>query len=214
MELLKEIVTLYTTRADWFAELLLGHMELALTAILLSGSIGLLIGIVISEHPRIASPVMGICNVLYTIPSISLLGMLIPFTGVGNSTATIALVIYGIMPMVRNTYAGLTSVDQDIIEAAVGMGSTRMQTLLRVKLPMAAGIIVAGIRNMVVMTISVAGIASFVGAGGLGVAIYRGITIYNPAMTAAGSILIALLAIVCDLALGALEQYEKKKGNG
>ncbi len=214
MELLKEIVTLYTTRADWFAELLLGHMELALTAILLSGSIGLLIGIVISEHPRIASPVMGICNVLYTIPSISLLGMLIPFTGVGNRTATIALVIYGIMPMVRNTYAGLTSVDQDIIEAAVGMGSTRMQTLLRVKLPMAAGIIVAGIRNMVVMTISVAGIASFVGAGGLGVAIYRGITIYNPAMTAAGSILIALLAIVCDLALGALEQYEKKKGNG
>ena len=214
MELLKEIVTLYTTRADWFAELLLGHMELALTAILLSGSIGLLIGIVISEHPRIASPVMGICNVLYTIPSISLLGMLIPFTGVGNRTATIALVIYGIMPMVRNTYAGLTSVDQDIIEAAVGMGSTRMQTLLRVKLPMAAGIIVAGIRNMVAMTISVAGIASFVGAGGLGVAIYRGITIYNPAMTAAGSILIALLAIVCDLALGALEQYEKKKGNG
>ena len=214
MELLKEIVTLYTTRADWFAELLLGHMELALTAILLSGSIGLLIGIVISEHPRIASPVMGICNVLYTIPSISLLGMLIPFTGVGNRTATIALVIYGIMPMVRNTYAGLTSVDQDIIEAAVGMGSTRMQTLLRVKLPMAAGIIVAGVRNMVVMTISVAGIASFVGAGGLGVAIYRGITIYNPAMTAAGSILIALLAIVCDLSLGALEQYEKKKGNG
>lgn len=214
MELLKEIVTLYTTRADWFAELLLGHMELALTAILLSGSIGLLIGIVISEHPRISSPVMGICNVLYTIPSISLLGMLIPFTGVGNRTATIALVIYGIMPMVRNTYAGLTSVDQDIIEAAVGMGSTRMQTLLRVKLPMAAGIIVAGVRNMVVMTISVAGIASFVGAGGLGVAIYRGITIYNPAMTAAGSILIALLAIVCDLALGALEQYEKKKGNG
>lgn len=213
MELLKEIITLYTTRADWFAELLLGHIELALTAIVFSGSMGLLIGIVISEHPKIASPVMGICNVLYTIPSISLLGILIPFTGVGNKTATIALVIYGIMPMVRNTYAGLTSVDPDIIEAATGMGSTKMQTLLRVKLPMAVGIIVAGVRNMVVMTISVAGIASFVGAGGLGVAIYRGITIYNPAMTAAGSILIALLAIVCDLVLGALEQYEKKKGS-
>ena len=213
MELLKEILNLYLTRADWFAELLLGHIELALTAVLLSGSIGLLIGIAISEHSRIASPVMGVCNVLYTIPSISMLGILIPFTGVGNRTATIALVIYGIMPMVRNTYAGLTSVDPDIIEAAVGMGSTKMQTLLRVKLPMAAGIIVAGVRNMVVMTISVAGIASFVGAGGLGVAIYRGITIYNPAMTAAGSILIALLAIICDFALGALEQYEKKKGN-
>ena len=167
----------------------------------------------IALRRRIASPIMGVCNVLYTIPSISLLGILIPFTGIGNRTAVIALVLYGIMPMVRNTYAGLTSLDPDIIEAAVGMGSTKLQTLLRVKLPMAAGVIVAGVRNMVVMTISVAGIASFVGAGGLGVAIYRGITIYNPAMTAAGSILIALLAIICDLALGALEQYEKKKGS-
>lgn len=200
-------------RADWFAELLLGHIALALTAIALSGTIGLLIGVLISEHQRIAPPIMGICNVLYTIPSISLLGILIPFTGIGNRTAVIALVLYGIMPMVRNTYAGLTSLDPDIIEAAVGMGSTKLQTLLRVKLPMASGVIVAGVRNMVVMTISVAGIASFVGAGGLGVAIYRGITIYNPAMTAAGSILIALLAIICDLALGALEQYEKKKGS-
>ena len=213
MSVIKEILTLYVERADWFAELLLGHIALALTAIVLSGTIGLLIGVLISEHQRIAPPIMGVCNVLYTIPSISLLGILIPFTGIGNRTAVIALVLYGIMPMVRNTYAGLTSLDPDIIEAAVGMGSTKLQTLLRVKLPMAAGVIVAGVRNMVVMTISVAGIASFVGAGGLGVAIYRGITISNPAMTAAGSILIALLAIICDLALGALEQYEKKKGS-
>ena len=201
MNVIKEILTLYVERADWFAELLLGHIALALTAIVLSGTIGLLVGVLISEHQRIASPIMGVCNVLYTIPSISLLGILIPFTGIGNRTAFIALVLYGI------------SLDPDIIEAAVGMGSTKLQTLLRVKLPMAAGVIVAGVRNMVVMTISVAGIASFVGAGGLGVAIYRGITIYNPAMTAAGSILIALLAIICDLALGALEQYEKKKGS-
>ena len=213
MSVIKEILTLYVERADWFAELLLGHIALALTAIVLSGTIGLLVGVLISEHQRIASPIMGVCNVLYTIPSISLLGILIPFTGIGNRTAVIALVLYGIMPMVRNTYAGLTSLDPDIIEAAVGMGSTKLQTLLRVKLPMATGVIVAGVRNMVVTTISVAGIASFVGAGGLGEAIYRGITIYNPAMTAAGSILIALLAIICDLALGALEQYEKKKGS-
>ena len=88
-----------------------------------------------------------------------------------------------------------------------------MQILLRVKLPMAAGVILAGVRNTVVMTISVAGIASFVGAGGLGVAIYRGITIYDPAMTAAGSVLIALLALLCDLVLGVLERYFKKRGS-
>ena len=212
MELLREIFALYAERADWFAGLLLAHMGLALTAIAVSGTLGLLIGVAIAQHPRGAPPVIGVCNVLYTIPAISLLGILIPFTGIGNKTAVIALTIYGIMPMVRNTYVGLTSLDPDILEAAEGMGSTRMQALLRVKLPLAAGVILAGVRNMVVMTISVAGIASFVGAGGLGVAIYRGITIYNPAMTAAGSILIALLAILCDLALGALERHFKQKG--
>ena len=133
MNVIKEILTLYVERADWFAELLLGHIALALTAIVLSGTIGLLVGVLISEHQRIASPIMGVCNVLYTIPSISLLGILIPFTGIGNRTAVIALVLYGIMPMVRNTYAGLTSLDPDIIEAAVGMGSTKLQTLLREK---------------------------------------------------------------------------------
>lgn len=212
MELLREILSLYADRAGWFGELLLAHIGLALTAIALAGSLGLLIGIGIAQYPRIAPPVIGVCNVLYTIPAISLLGILIPFSGIGNKTAVIALTIYGIMPMVRNTYVGLTSLDPDILEAAEGMGSTQLQSLLRVKLPMAAGVILAGVRNMVVMTISVAGIASFVGAGGLGVAIYRGITIYNPAMTAAGSILIALLAIVCDLGLGTLERYFKKKG--
>ncbi len=178
----------------------------------MAGVIGLLLGIWISEHKRAASFVMGICNVLYTIPSISLLGILIPFTGIGNRSAIIALTIYGVMPMVRNTHAGLTTLDPDILEAARGMGSTTRQMLIRVKLPMAAGVILAGVRNMVVMTISVAGIASFVGAGGLGVAIYRGITIYNPVMTAAGGILIALLALLCDLLLGALEKHFKKRG--
>ena len=213
MELLQNIVSLYVQRGDWFVELLLGHNSLAFTAIAMSGSLGLLLGVSIAQCPRLAPPVMGLCNVLYTVPAISLLGILIPFTGVGDKTAAIALTIYGVMPMVRNTYVGLTSVDPDILEAAKGMGSTWRQMLFRVKLPMAAGVILAGLRNTVVMTISVAGIASFVGAGGLGVAIYRGITIYDPAMTAAGSILIALLAFLCDLALGALERYFKKRGS-
>lgn len=213
MELLQEIFSLYAQRWDWFEELLLSHIALALSAIAMSGALGLLLGVLISETPRLAPPVMGLCNVLYTVPAISLLGILIPFTGIGDKTAVIALTIYGVMPMVRNTYVGLTSLDPDILEAARGMGSTRAQMLLRVKLPMAAGVILAGLRNTVVMTISVAGIASFVGAGGLGVSIYRGITIYNPAMTAAGSILIAALAVLLDLLLARLEQYFKKRGS-
>lgn len=212
MELLRDIFGLYAERAGWFAGLLAGHLQLALTAIALAGAIGLALGVWVAEHTGAAPFVMGVCNVFYTIPAISLLGILIPFTGIGNKTAVIALTLYGVMPMVRNTYAGLTSIDPDVLEAARGMGSTRAQTLARVKLPLAAGVILAGVRNMVVMTISVAGIASFVGAGGLGVAIYRGITIYDPAMTAAGSILIALLALACDFLLGLLEKYFKKRG--
>ena len=213
MDLIGEMFTLYVQRADWFAGLVLSHIALALSAIAMSGTLGLLLGTWIAEHPRFAPPVMGLCNVLYTVPAISLLGILIPVTGIGDRTAVIALTIYGVMPMVRNTYVGLTSLDPDILEAARGMGSTRMQILLRVKLPMAAGVILAGVRNTVVMTISVAGIASFVGAGGLGVAIYRGITIYDPAMTAAGSVLIALLALLCDLVLGVLGRYFQKRGS-
>ena len=213
MELLSSIVSLFHDRAEWFLGLLGAHIALAFSAIFMAGIIGLVLGILISEKQRFAPAIMGVCNVLYTIPSISLLGILIPFTGIGNKTAVIALTIYGIMPMVRNTYAGITAVDPDIIEAAKGMGSTEKQILFRIKLPLAMGVILAGIRNMVVMVIAVTGIASFVGAGGLGVAIYRGITIYNPAMTAAGSILIALLALISDFLLGKLEKYFRKRGS-
>ena len=212
MELFREVISVYMERKEWFLELLFEHISLSVISICLAGVIGLLVGIWIAEHEKMAPFVMTITNVFYTIPSISLLGMLIPFIGIGNKTAIVALTIYGIMPMVRNTYTGIHEVDESIIQAARGMGSTDIQIMLKIKLPLALGVIIAGIRNMVVMTISVAGIASFVGAGGLGVAIYRGITIYNPAMTAAGSILIALLAIVCDLGLGTLERYFKKKG--
>ncbi|MBO8443128.1 MAG: ABC transporter permease [Spirochaetes bacterium] len=213
MELLAQIVTLFQERGSWFLGLVGAHIALALSAIIMASAIGLALGILISEKEGLAPAVLGVCNVLYTIPSISLLGILIPFTGIGDRTAIIALTIYGVMPMVRNTYAGIKGVDADILEAARGMGSTKAQLLLRIKLPLAAGVIMAGVRNMVVMVIAVTGIASFVGAGGLGVAIYRGITIYNPAMTAAGSLLIALLALVSDLLLGRLERHFRKRGS-
>ena len=181
------------------------HVGLALTAAVSAGIIGLLLGSFISEHKKAAGPVLTIANIGYTIPAISLLGMLIPVLGIGDKTAITALTIYGIMPMVRNTYAGITGVGEEVV------GSTRFQIMTKIKLPLAAGVIIAGVRNMVVMTISVSAIASFIGAGGLGVAIYRGITIYDSAMTFCGSFLIALLAIVSDLLLGLLERKVKKK---
>jgi osmoprotectant transport system permease protein len=112
--------------------------------------------------------------------------------------------------MVRNTHTGLINVNPLLIEAATGMGSTRLQVLTKIKIPLAMPIIIAGIRNMAVMTIALAGIASFIGAGGLGVAIYRGITTNNKAMTLAGSLLIALLAIVVDFIIGVIEKRVNK----
>lgn len=212
MELLKEILQIYMERREWFLELFGQHLKIAGIAIVLDGIMGLLLGIFIAEKEFMAPVILTLANIFYTIPSISLLGILIPFTGIGDKTAIIALTLYGLMPMIRNTYTGICGVSQEIIQAARGMGSTDIQILWRIKLPLALGVILAGVRNMVVMTLSVTAIAAFIGAGGLGVAIYRGITIYNPALTFAGSVLIALLALIADLLLGILENYVKKRG--
>ena len=212
MELLKEILQIYMERREWFLELFGQHLKIAGIAIVLAGIMGLLLGIFIAEKEFMAPVILTLANIFYTIPSISLLGILIPFTGIGDKTAIIALTLYGLMPMIRNTYTGICGVSQEIIQAARWMGSTDIQILWRIKLPLALGVILAGVRNMVVMTLSVTAIAAFIGAGGLGVAIYRGITIYNPALTFAGSVLIALLALIADLLLGILENYVKKRG--
>ena len=211
MDFLGSIIDTLSTRRSWFLGLFIDHVRLTMTAILIAGTLGLLIGLTISEKRRAAPAVIGICNVFYTIPAISLLGFLIPFLGIGNKTAITALSIYAVMPMVRNTYTGITSIDPDIIEAARGMGSTNIQILTRVKMPLAFSAILSGLRQMTVMTISMGGIASFVGAGGLGVAIFRGITVYNPSLVFAGGMLIAVMAVLSDNLLGLLERFYKKK---
>ncbi|MBS6722274.1 MAG: ABC transporter permease [Clostridiales bacterium] len=204
--MLTEIVEVIQERWDFFLGLLLEHIQISAVAIVIAMAIGLTVGILISEYRRSSKVIMGIINFIYTIPSISLLGFLIPLSGVGDTTAIIALTVYALLPMVRNTYTGLTNVDPLLLEAAEGMGSTRLQILTKVKLPLAMPVIVSGIRNMAVMTIALSGISSFIGAGGLGVAIYRGITTNNMALTFVGSLLIAILAVTVDFLIGQLEK--------
>ncbi|WP_211080627.1 ABC transporter permease/substrate-binding protein [Arcanobacterium buesumense] len=198
-----EILQLLWTRQAFFFELFLQHLLICSIAIVMACFIGISLGISAAERKQASGIVMGTANFVYTIPSISMLGFLIPLSGIGNTTAIIALTIYGLLPMVRATYTGLTNVDPLLVEAARGMGSTPRQLLWKIKMPLALPVIVSGLRNMVVMTIALAGIASFVGAGGLGVAIYRGITLNNTAMTVAGSLLIAILALASDALIGA-----------
>ena len=209
--MIREIGTLLTERTDFFAGLLLEHLEISFLAIVIAILLGGLAGILISEFQRAAKPTLAVINFLYTIPSISMLGFLIPFSGVGNATAVIALTVYALLPMVRNTHTGMSNIDPAVLEAATGMGSTRMQILFKIKLPLAMPVVMSGIRSMVTMTIALAGIASFIGAGGLGVAIYRGITTNNAAMTMTGSLLIALLALAVDFLLGFPEKRMQKR---
>ena len=211
IKILKEVFQLYIDRSDFFLEILLQHMVICGIAIVIASIIGILLGIIISEFKKTTSPVLSLVNFIYTIPSIALLGFFIPISGIGDKTAIIALTIYALLPMVRSTYTGIETIDPAIIESAKGMGSTDYQILYKIKLPLATTVILSGLRNMVVMTIALGGIASFIGAGGLGVAIYRGITTNNAALTVAGSLLIAVLALVVDLIIGTIEKFIKRK---
>ena len=193
-----QLMKLLWERREFFLTCLAEHVRISLTAVVCAGALGILAGVLISRNKRAAAVVLGIINVIYTVPSISLLGFLIPFTGIGNRTAVIALTVYGLLPIVRNTYTGLVNVDAGILEVAEGLGADGRQVLFRVRFPLALPVIISGFRNMVVMIIAMGGIASFIGAGGLGAAIYRGITTYNMTLTAAGSLLIALLALLSD----------------
>ena len=211
MEFIGKVLQIYTERWPWFLELLGGQLRISMISVLLAGTIGLLLGILVSEHRRLAEPVMAVCNLFYTIPAIALIGLLIPLIGIGRKNAIAAIVLYGLMPMVRNTYTGLTGVDAGTIDAATGLGSTKLQVLIRIRLPLAAGVILAGVRNVIVMSIATGSIAAFVGGGGLGEAIFRGITMYNAAMTFAGSLLLVALALICDFLLSRLEKHIRKK---
>lgn len=184
---------------------------ISLVSIAIAGTLGLLIGIFIAEHRRFAEPVIAVCNVFYTIPAIALIALLIPIAGIGAKNAVIAIILYGLMPMVRNTYTGITSISPELLDAAVGMGSTPRQILMRIKLPLASATILAGVRTLAVMSIATGSIAAFIGGGGLGEAIFRGITMYNVEMTFSGALLLVLLALACDYSLSFLEKHIKKK---
>ena len=209
---MKSLIENFLQNKNFYLSLVGEHLFITMVAITIAIIVGVAVGVVISEKRKIAGIVISIVNVLYTIPSIALLGVLISVTGIGNKTAIIALTLYALLPVVRSTYTGIVNIDEKIVEASEAMGSTKFQTMYKVKLPLAFPVIFSAIRNMVTMTIALAGIASFVGAGGLGVAIYRGITTNNANLLLIGSILIALLALVSDGLLGIVQRVTFSKG--
>ena len=182
------------------------HLCLTFLSLLLAMIIGIPLGILIARKRKLSSPVLGFAGILQTIPSIALLGFMIPAFGIGATPAIVALLIYALLPIIRNTFTGITGVDPTVIEAAKAMGMSRRQLLLKVELPLAMPVIIAGVRTAAVINVGVATLASFVAAGGLGEFIFGGISLNNTNMILAGAIPAALLAILLDQAIAILQR--------
>ncbi len=191
------------------AELTLEHLWIVGISTLLAIAIGIPLGILITRKPALQKPVIATANIIQTIPSLALFGFLLPAPWIGERAgrlAILALTLYALLPLIRNTYAGIKGVDTAVTEAARGMGLTDWQLLFQVELPLAASIILAGVRLSMVMSIGLATIAAAIGAGGLGELIFRGLAMVNNAVILAGAVPAALMALAADTILGWLEK--------
>ncbi|MFQ5740815.1 MAG: ABC transporter permease [Acidobacteriota bacterium] len=198
-------------------ELTLQHLSMVLISIASASVIGIPAGILIARRPGFEKGILGFANVVQTIPSLALFGFLIPVPvigGIGARTAIFALTLYALLPIIRNTFVGIESVDEAIKEAGRGMGMTENQLLWRVEIPLATGVIVAGIRVAAITSVGIATIAAAIGGGGLGAFIFRGVASVNTNLILAGAVPAAILALLSDFALGRLEKRLRMPSSG
>jgi osmoprotectant transport system permease protein len=190
-------------------DLTLEHITLVGLSILFAVLVGIPLGILITRVPQLSKAVLGGANVIQTIPSLALFGFLLPAPWIGERggrLAVLALTLYALLPLIRNTYTGIRNVDPAVVEAGRAMGMTDRQLLLQVELPLASGVIVAGVRIATVVSVGLATIAAAIGAGGLGEFIFRGLAMVNNQVILAGAVPAAILALSADVGLGALER--------
>lgn len=188
------------------------HMQITLIAVGLAVLIGVPIGIIITKNKKIANIILSIANVFQTLPSLALFGLIIPLLGIGLTPSIFVLFLYALLPIIKNTYIGIESVDPSAIEAGRGMGMKKIQILTMVEVPLALPVIMGGIRISTVINIGTATIAALIGAGGLGDFIFRGISMNNNNMILTGAVPTALLAITVDYILGKVELALTPKG--
>jgi osmoprotectant transport system permease protein len=190
-------------------ELTLEHLWLVAISTGLAVLLGIPLGILITRRPWLYKPILGSANIIQTIPSLALFGFLLPAPWIGaraDRLAILALMLYALLPLIRNTYAGIKGVDPAVVEAGRGMGLTDWQLLFQVELPLALGVIIAGVRVATVISVGLATIAAAIGAGGLGEYIFRGLAMVNNSVILAGAIPAALMALTADVGLGWLER--------
>lgn len=212
-----ETIQFISSHASEMWLLSIEHAQVVGIALLIAIATGVPIGIAITFNKRAAETVLYIAGIIMTIPSVALFGLMIPLLatwdlGIGKVPAVIALVIYCQLPVIRNTYAAIKNIDPALVDAGRGMGMTGFQIMWKVQVPLALGVIFAGIRVAVVMSIGIAAIAAYIGAGGLGNYIFRGIATSYDAMLFAGAIAVSVMAIVADIVFGWLENSLMSKG--
>jgi osmoprotectant transport system permease protein len=203
-----DLVAFYARNAREALGLLGQHLVLVGLSTAIAALIGLPLGIALTRRPAWRRPVLGVANVFQTVPSLALFGFLIPLPllgGIGARTAIVALVVYALLPIIRNTYTGISGVDPAVREAGRGMGMTDGELLRLVELPLAVPVILAGLRVATVVGVGTATIAAAIGAGGLGVYIFRGVATVNDTLILAGALPAALLALAADAGLGLIE---------
>lgn len=198
--------------------LLWEHIYMSLISLGLGVIVAVPLGILLSQVPKIANVVISIVSVLQTIPTLALLALMIPFLGVGKVPAIVALFIYSLLPILRNTYLGMSNVNPDLLDAAKGMGLKRMQIIRQVQLPLAVPVIMAGIRLSTVYVIAWTTLASYIGGGGLGDMIFNGLNLFRPDLILGGTIPVTILAVIVDLVMARVEDWvtpttSSKKGD-
>ncbi|AMB97731.1 ABC transporter permease [Aerococcus urinaeequi] len=198
--------------------LLWEHIYMSLISLGLGVIVAVPLGIFLSQVPKVANVVISIVSVLQTIPTLALLALMIPFLGVGKVPAIVALFIYSLLPILRNTYLGMSNVNPDLLDAAKGMGLKRMQIIRQVQLPLAVPVIMAGIRLSTVYVIAWTTLASYIGGGGLGDMIFNGLNLFRPDLILGGTIPVTILAVIVDLVMARIEEWvtpttSSKKGD-
>ncbi|WP_347712976.1 ABC transporter permease [uncultured Fretibacterium sp.] len=207
MELLRETLAYYSLNGGYVLEQFWRHFLISVCGVLLASAVAIPTGFLIARRGRLARWVVGAANVIQTVPSLALMSILMLGLGLGARTVIATVLLYSLLPIVRNTCAGIRGIPPQILDSARGMGMTALQTVLRVELPLALSVIMAGVRNALVVAVGVTTIGTFIGAGGLGDIISRGVNVANgSAIIIAGALPTALMAVCADVVLGLMER--------
>ena len=207
MELLRETLAYYSLNGSYVLEQFWRHFLISVCGVLLASAVAIPTGFLIARRGRLTRWIVGAANVIQTVPSLALMSILMLGLGLGARTVIATVLLYSLLPIVRNTCAGIRGIPPQVLDAARGMGMTALQTVLRVELPLALSVIMAGVRNALVVAVGVTTIGTFIGAGGLGDIISRGVNVANgSAIIVAGALPTALMAVCADIVLGLLER--------